>query len=171
MKILIPILFGMLLLASPAEAQQSFDHFTTGFHLDGAHQNVSCDRCHSGAVFEGTNPTCAGCHSQIGLVQATMKPPNHISSSALCRELSYNVRLEPDCVYGPHGGVGKLQYLPQWNTSNRQTARPHHFRANNATIATQARSGFRPFSTMPTSLEIASVATMALTPPARTPRM
>ena len=42
MKTLIPIIFfGMLMLASPAEAQQPFDHVSTGFILDGDHQNVS----------------------------------------------------------------------------------------------------------------------------------
>ena len=73
-------------VSQTSSAQESFDHFSTGFDLDGAHANVACDRCHAGASFEGTNPTCVGCHSQIGSVLASMKPPNHIASNEICAD-------------------------------------------------------------------------------------
>ena len=50
----------VLAIAPLASAQQSFDHFSTGFELEGAHLNVSCDRCHTGGIFEGTTRSCAG---------------------------------------------------------------------------------------------------------------
>ena len=78
-----------LLLAtafSTASAQAPFDHFSTGFQLDGAHANVGCDRCHTGGTFQGTNPACISCHSAIGAVQATVRPVNHISSSEICAD-------------------------------------------------------------------------------------
>ena len=72
MKTSIGILITVLLLSATAAAQQPFDHHSTGFDLDGAHQNVSCDRCHAGGIFEGTNPTCVSCHSQSGTVLSAM---------------------------------------------------------------------------------------------------
>ena len=33
----------------PSFAQEPFDHFSTSFPLDGAHLNVTCEACHSGA--------------------------------------------------------------------------------------------------------------------------
>ena len=31
-----------------------FDHFTTGFPLNGVHAQTSCDGCHAQGVFRGT---------------------------------------------------------------------------------------------------------------------
>jgi hypothetical protein len=84
MTIRTSILSGILLLCTSAVAQESFDHYSTGFELEGAHQNVSCDRCHSGGIFEGTNPNCVGCHSQIGTVLSSMKPAGHVTSAETC---------------------------------------------------------------------------------------
>ena len=84
MTIRTSILSVILLLCTSAVAQESFDHYSTGFELEGAHQNVSCDRCHSGGIFEGTNPNCVGCHSQIGTVLSSMKPAGHVTSAETC---------------------------------------------------------------------------------------
>ena len=74
-------LFILLLLQLPAMAQESFDHFSTGFVLDGAHSNVTCEGCHISATFGTTSPTCAACHSQGGLVRASSKPADHVMTA------------------------------------------------------------------------------------------
>ena len=66
-----------LLVAASAGAQQSFDHFSTGFELDGAHRNLNCESCHVGAVFSATDPRCVNCHSAGGTVRASQTPPDH----------------------------------------------------------------------------------------------
>ena len=40
--------FLLLSAYNSASAQEPYDHFSTGFQLDGAHANVACDRCHVG---------------------------------------------------------------------------------------------------------------------------
>ena len=65
-NMLVGALLGVVLqlAAAPnALAQEPFDHFSTGFPLDGAHSVVTCDRCHTGATFQGTNPSCISCHT------------------------------------------------------------------------------------------------------------
>ena len=39
-----------LLASVEATAQTTFDHFSTGFELDGAHINVTCESCHVGVL-------------------------------------------------------------------------------------------------------------------------
>ena len=63
--------FVLFLMMSTSWAQNTFDHFSTGFELDGAHANVTCERCHAGGTFEGTPAACIGCHSQFGAVRAS----------------------------------------------------------------------------------------------------
>ena len=66
------LVFPLLFISSAnLLAQEPFDHFSTGFDLDGAHANVSCDGCHTGGAFEGTNSACVSCHSRVGLVRAS----------------------------------------------------------------------------------------------------
>ena len=84
MNTLRKLLILSLFLVPAAHAQVAFDHFSTGFDLDGAHANVSCDRCHANGTFQGTPVDCVGCHSQYGSVLATAKPMNHMSSSDTC---------------------------------------------------------------------------------------
>jgi hypothetical protein len=67
--------------APPARSQASvaspFDHFTTAFRLDGAHQFAACEACHVDGQFAGTPVECSGCHTQGSRVQATVKHPQH----------------------------------------------------------------------------------------------
>ena len=88
MKGLISVLVAIVALsATPvSHAQNTFDHYTTGFVLDGAHANVTCERCHTGGTFQGTNPTCVSCHSSIGAIQASSKPVDHIATTDLCAD-------------------------------------------------------------------------------------
>lgn len=72
----------------PAQGQSSvaspFDHYTTGFRLDGAHQVVACEGCHSDGMFAGTPTQCVGCHVQGSRVRASFQPPRHILTSRQC---------------------------------------------------------------------------------------
>jgi hypothetical protein len=58
-----------------------FDHFETGFALDGAHVQVGCQECHRGGVFRGTPRTCETCHNNI---IAEGKPFRHIPTPLQC---------------------------------------------------------------------------------------
>src|SRR5262249_49680617 len=72
------------LLGAPAQAQRagtSFDHFSTGFPLAGAHFSVDCTSCHIGGRFKGTPRQCAGCHN--GSV-ASGKSRTHIRTTNTC---------------------------------------------------------------------------------------
>src|SRR4051794_8971995 len=70
----------------PAFAVQrtSFDHLTTGFELQGAHRDMSCEYCHVQGVFKGTPRTCEGCHTIGTRISATPKPPTHLVTTSRC---------------------------------------------------------------------------------------
>lgn len=91
------LLFALLLVVGleclalalgPAFAQSAFrsgfDHFTTGWPLDGAHRNTDCESCHVAGIFKGTPRQCTACHNRAGLVRATAPPANHIRSTTQC---------------------------------------------------------------------------------------
>lgn len=80
---LLMLLFPMIGSAQSSLASQ-FDHFTTGFRLDGAHQLATCGSCHVDAIFTGTPIVCAGCHTQASRVQASTQPAQHVLSSERC---------------------------------------------------------------------------------------
>lgn len=82
---------ALQLLIWPAAHAQSafrsdFDHFTTGWPLEGAHRNTDCERCHVSGVFQGTPRRCVSCHSLAGLVKATPPPPQHIRTTNQCQD-------------------------------------------------------------------------------------
>ncbi len=64
-----------------ADDIESFDHFTTGFPLTGAHQFLDCSSCHIGGMFKGTPLECVLCHNNS---RAPGKHPQHILSSNIC---------------------------------------------------------------------------------------
>jgi hypothetical protein len=78
----------VLLAAGPAGAQRSgtavFDHFTTAFRLDGAHQFATCESCHVDGLFAGAPLQCSGCHAQGARVRATSQPAQHMLTTELC---------------------------------------------------------------------------------------
>jgi hypothetical protein len=82
-------LFCLLLAAglSPtawAVQRTQFDHLTTGYELQGAHRDLSCEYCHLQGVFRGTPRTCRGCHSIGSRINAIAKPTTHVSTSDEC---------------------------------------------------------------------------------------
>ena len=71
----------LLLIANTSLAQQGtthFDHFKTGFPLNGAHITVECASCHINGRLQGTPRACVACHD--GTLAAGM-PANHIPIS------------------------------------------------------------------------------------------
>jgi len=69
---------------SQTAIRSSFDHFTTGFRLDGAHEFGECASCHIDGMFVNTPTRCVGCHTNAGRVRATAKPPTHIVVTEQC---------------------------------------------------------------------------------------
>jgi hypothetical protein len=70
--------------ASQERASLVFDHFTTAFRLDGAHQFVACEGCHVDGAFAGTPLQCSGCHAQGTRVRATSQPIQHVRTTEFC---------------------------------------------------------------------------------------
>ncbi len=58
-----------------------FDHFETGFPLEGAHEAVNCQQCHRAGVFRGTSRRCENCHNNF---VAEGKGQLHIPTSLDC---------------------------------------------------------------------------------------
>lgn len=63
-----------------------FDHFNTGFALEGVHASLECESCHTRGQFEGTVTDCASCHSEGSAVNASAKPQNHIQVIDQCED-------------------------------------------------------------------------------------
>ena len=75
------------LLAGHANAQSGtsgFDHDTTLFPLQGAHEQVRCETCHIKGIFKGTPRECALCHVQNNERGALAKPNRHIPTQQAC---------------------------------------------------------------------------------------
>ncbi len=70
--------------ATPAPITVPFDHFTTGFELDGVHRDLPCESCHLNAVFKATPRTCGACHMSGSQFNATPKTATHIPSTNNC---------------------------------------------------------------------------------------
>lgn len=43
----------------------NWDHSSTGFDLEGQHQNVSCAACHTDLNFTKSSSSCASCHADV----------------------------------------------------------------------------------------------------------
>ncbi|MEN8206865.1 MAG: hypothetical protein ABFS24_12755, partial [Pseudomonadota bacterium] len=69
-----------------AESQSGFNHFSTGFPLEGAHKDAQCTSCHLRGLFEGTPVTCAACHNQASQMPGDVLPQNHIQTNQMCDE-------------------------------------------------------------------------------------
>lgn len=71
-------------LSTESRAKVPFDHFTTGFRLEGAHRYTECESCHSDGVFAGTPTQCDDCHTQSSRTRATWRPPTHLPTTDRC---------------------------------------------------------------------------------------
>jgi hypothetical protein len=108
-------LWSCVLPQATAVQRTGFDHLTTGFELEGAHRDLSCEYCHVNGVFKGTPRTCQGCHTRGSPISATPKPVKHIASADDCSSCHarYNfwplIRVDHTAVHGTcfscHNGV------------------------------------------------------------------
>jgi hypothetical protein len=75
--------FGALWL-SAARAQgvvDRFDHYRTGFPLDGRHASIPCEACHTSPTYQGAPRVCGQCHNNV---LAEGKNFLHIPTSVQC---------------------------------------------------------------------------------------
>ncbi|HMA73166.1 MAG TPA: hypothetical protein VKP67_17045, partial [Xanthobacteraceae bacterium] len=76
---------AVMLGATPSRSQSalttSFNHFSTGFPLTGAHSGVDCTSCHVNGRFKGTPKQCFACHNGTS---AQGKPPSHPQATNFC---------------------------------------------------------------------------------------
>ena len=72
-----------------ANDSQTFNHFSTGFPLEGVHRNVECSSCHLYGIFSGISSSCTSCHSKSSRISATFKPPSHIETTEACDSFIY----------------------------------------------------------------------------------
>jgi hypothetical protein len=82
------LVLTLLSVAAPrasAVQRTQFDHLTTGFELQGAHRDLSCEYCHQKGVFRGTPRTCVGCHTIGTRIGATPRPATHIPTQDDCQ--------------------------------------------------------------------------------------
>src|SRR5499427_7474872 len=75
------LIFAAARSHSQSPLTTSFDHFTTGFPLTGAHSSVECTSCHTNGRFQGTPKQCFACHNG-GSAQG--KSPSHPRTTNFC---------------------------------------------------------------------------------------
>jgi hypothetical protein len=122
----IGLLLAVASVPSALDAQApgaSFDHFTTGFDLEGAHLTLECEACHVAGVFQGTPTECGACHSSTGRIQAEAKPVDHVFSSEFCEDCHRTTvwfplaQMNHDAIFGScttcHNNVQSVGKPPQ----------------------------------------------------------
>ena len=90
----------------------AFDHFTTAFPLEGAHQFAQCESCHVDGQFAGTPVQCAGCHSQGSRVRATFRPARHDLTTEYCEACHLPAAWVPVAARRSRRDARYLQRLP-----------------------------------------------------------
>ena len=84
-RILVHLCFIVLFsLGAYSREAGDFDHFKTGFPLEGLHKFVSCSDCHQSGRFKGTPTQCQSCHADRGKISAGTKHLAHINSTDRC---------------------------------------------------------------------------------------
>ena len=79
--------FGAARLTQAQQGGADFDHTSTGFVLNGQHQNVRCETCHTLGTFKGTPKDCVSCHGWNNpRAQFSIMPRNHIPTGAVTCE-------------------------------------------------------------------------------------
>jgi hypothetical protein len=124
----------LLALLHPADSHAAdraveFDHFSTGFPLQGAHRGAACSSCHLRGIFKGTPVACAVCHDRASLMGADKKPDNHIPATAMCDDCHTDQYWKP-IVRFDHGAVtGSCAGCHDGITATGKSAR--HITSNN----------------------------------------
>ncbi len=105
-KLYIQIVIMFFLMTPISYAQEflteSFNHFTTGFPLTGAHRYEDCAVCHINGQFKGTPVSCAACHNGV---RASGKSANHIVTMEDCDSCHITMTMQ-DVRYDHNGITG-----------------------------------------------------------------
>ena len=89
---------------APSPITVPFDHFSTGFELDGVHRDLPCESCHLNAVFKGTPRNCGVCHITGSMFNATPKTATHIQTTNNCAACHDTTSFRP-AVHFTHAEV------------------------------------------------------------------
>ncbi|VAW94638.1 hypothetical protein MNBD_GAMMA22-2436, partial [hydrothermal vent metagenome] len=81
---LISLLISQFNNAHAEKVTNNFDHYKTGFPIDGAHKKLKCNACHQRGIFKGTPKTCNGCHGNRATIATSKKPSGHVRSTNSC---------------------------------------------------------------------------------------
>ncbi|HVY65617.1 MAG TPA: cytochrome c3 family protein [Gammaproteobacteria bacterium] len=121
--VIVALLLAPGLVLAQARISSNFDHFTTGFDLDGAHRTVDCETCHVAGVFRGTPTQCGSCHIAGGRIRASAKPASHPLTTENCSDCHRTnawiplARMNHDAVFGTcmscHNNVFSVGKPPQ----------------------------------------------------------
>ena len=85
MNVLKKLSWLSLLLITPAfAAPEAFDHYQTGFDLEGAHRSVPCESCHVRGIFKGTPKECGFCHDGTGIYAESARSVRHPLTTENC---------------------------------------------------------------------------------------
>ena len=85
---LLPSTFTLSLAETPPlDDPTTFDHIATGFPLEGEHNNITCESCHIGGIFEALPTRCEACHDGVF---ARGQPPGHIPTQGTPCETCHN---------------------------------------------------------------------------------
>ncbi len=86
------IAIAVVMAAEPCRAQSaatsSFNHFTTGFPLTGAHSSVDCSSCHLGGRFKSTPRACFACHNGTSAQGKSQAHPKTLNFCEGCHQTS-----------------------------------------------------------------------------------
>jgi len=138
----------LLSVGGSAQQNSAFDHFTTGFRLDGAHRTVECESCHVAGVFQGTPFECVGCHTEGGRIRASARPAQHPLTTNFCEDCHRTTvwlpiaRMNHDAIVGGtctscHNNVQSVGKPPQHPPTTAQCDTCHRTTAH-ATVRTVA---------------------------------
>jgi hypothetical protein len=119
-------------LGADVAAQQDagFDHFQTGFPLEGAHRAARCTSCHLQGIFEGTPVTCAACHGQTSRMGGDKLPAGHVKVLPLCEECHTNQFWNPLARMNHDAVIGSCSSCHDGITATGKT--PSHIQSGNA---------------------------------------
>ena len=98
-----------------------FDHFSTGFPLEGAHQNAPCSSCHLHGLFQGTPVACAACHNQASLMAADKMPSDHIQTNLVCEDCHTDAYWKPLANMNHDAVIGSCATCHDGSTSTGKT--------------------------------------------------
>ncbi len=102
----------------------TFDHLATGFPLDGEHENLACEQCHLGGVFDTLPKECNQCHDNVFAIG---QPVTHIPTAAPCETCHTPVgfTISAQALFD-HGSVSGLRCDSCHNGVNATGKPPNH---------------------------------------------